>query len=204
MKLLVTFTSPYARMARVALIEHGLQREVEVIAARTRETDSPYYAIAPSGRVPFLQLDDGRSLEESDLICAYFDQIGSGPQLARSPASDNWEYGRLHALARSYVDGASVWSREIRRPTSEQSPTIIAHEEARTRRLTDVWEREMTNPVMTGAFNMVQLTLYCALCAMTYNTGRDATPDHPKLQQWQQALSVRPSIAETAPPQRKT
>ena len=159
MKLHVTFTSPYARKARTAIIEHQLQEVVEIVAAKTRQEDSPYYKIAPSGRVPFLELDDGRSLEESDSICAYFDAIGHGPPLSYEMATDNWEYARLHGLARTYIDGIGVWGRDVRRPTNEQSPTIIAHEIARNQRLARVWEQEIDHPLMTGPLNLVQLTL---------------------------------------------
>jgi glutathione S-transferase len=52
MKLYITLGSPYARMARIVVLEKGLQDRVEVIVAKTRAADSPYYAINPSGRVP--------------------------------------------------------------------------------------------------------------------------------------------------------
>ena len=54
MKLYITPGSPYARMARIVVIEKGLESRVEVIPAHTRRTDSPYYKINPSGRVPYL------------------------------------------------------------------------------------------------------------------------------------------------------
>lgn len=202
MKLHVTFTSPYARMARVAVIEHELESAVEVVAAETRKPASPYYDIAPSGRVPFLELGDGRALEESALICAYFDAIGHGAPLARPRDHDAWEYGRLEAQARSYIDGIGVWGREVRRPENERSPTIVAHEIARNRRLATVWEREIEHPLMNGALNMAQLTLYCAFDALIMYTGVEATPDHPRLQAWRARLSQRPSLAATKPPQR--
>jgi hypothetical protein len=41
MRLYVTFTSPYARLARIVGIEKGLQDRVEVIAAQTRVAGSP-------------------------------------------------------------------------------------------------------------------------------------------------------------------
>ena len=50
MKLYVTFTSPYARLARILVIEKTLEGRVEIIAAKTRTADSPYYRINPSGR----------------------------------------------------------------------------------------------------------------------------------------------------------
>ncbi|MGI9477715.1 MAG: glutathione S-transferase family protein [Hyphomicrobiaceae bacterium] len=203
MKLHVTLTSPYARLARAALIEHGLEGQVEVLVAQTRLADSPYYRIAPSGRVPFLELDDGRALEESELICAYFDAVGNGPPLMRASDLDNWEYGRLNAMARSYVDGIAVWGREVRRPANEQSPTIIVHETARNRRLADVWEREIEHPLMNGALNVAQLLLYCAFDSLKNYTGVEATPAHPNLQAWRARLARRPSLAATPPPKRK-
>src|SRR5438132_14308998 len=51
-KLYITPGSPYARMARVVVLEKGLERRVEIIVAQTRAADSPYYKSNPSARVP--------------------------------------------------------------------------------------------------------------------------------------------------------
>ena len=59
MELYVTPGSPYARMARIVVIEKSLESRVEVIFAQTRTAGSPYYQINPSGRVPYLVRDDG-------------------------------------------------------------------------------------------------------------------------------------------------
>ena len=52
MKLYVTYTSPYARLARIVVREKALADRVEIIEAKTRTADSAYYQINPSGRVP--------------------------------------------------------------------------------------------------------------------------------------------------------
>ena len=39
------------------VIQKGLESRVEIIRAQTRLTDSPYYKINPSGRVPYLIRD---------------------------------------------------------------------------------------------------------------------------------------------------
>ena len=59
MKLYITDTSPYARIARVVILEKGLENRIAIIYAQTRLADSPYYRINPSGRVPYLIRDDG-------------------------------------------------------------------------------------------------------------------------------------------------
>src|SRR5688572_4087848 len=105
MKLYITPGSPYARMARIVILEKGLQGRVEAIVAKTRVAGSDYYGINPSGRVPYLVCEDGAGLEESALICAYLDGI-DGKAAFHLPANDrSWEARRLEALARSMLDG---------------------------------------------------------------------------------------------------
>jgi hypothetical protein len=41
MKLYVTYGSPYARLARIMVIEKGPEDRVEIIEAKTRAADSP-------------------------------------------------------------------------------------------------------------------------------------------------------------------
>src|SRR6478672_3839631 len=79
MKLYITPGSPYARMARITVLEKRLEGRVEVLLAQTRTAHSPYYAINPSGRVPYLVRDDGVSLEESAVICAWLDHLQGEP-----------------------------------------------------------------------------------------------------------------------------
>lgn len=194
MKLYVTQGSPYARMARIVVIEKGLENRVEVIVARTRSANSPYYDINPSGRVPYLVRDDGVGMEESQVICAYLDQLDGKPRFEIK----GWEARRLEALARSLVDGLAVWGRETSRPKNEQSPTVIEHEKERARRLTGVWEREIVSPAMSGELNMVQLTLGCALGMEARNPALRWREGHPKLVAWFERFSARPSFAATA------
>ena len=51
------------------------RNRVEIIEAKTRTTDSPYYQINRSGRVPYLVDDAGVGMEDSQLICAYLDSL---------------------------------------------------------------------------------------------------------------------------------
>ena len=199
MKLHVTSTSPYARFARISALEHGLVDRIEVIAAQTRQTDSPYYTINPSGRVPCLVLDDGTTMEESYLICQYFDAIGSGPKLVWPAETYDWEYGRLVALSRSFLDGLAVLAREVRRPENEQSPTIVAHEKARAERLADILETKLNTETMTGAFNLAQMILAASVDSGSRYFNWNACENRPRLEAWAARMRQRPSIASTSP-----
>jgi len=199
-KLYITPGSPYARMARIVVLEKGLESRVETIVAKTRTADSPYYAINPSGRVPYLVRDDGVGMEESALICAYLDHLDGAPALHLPGGDASWEARRLEALARSLLDGLSVWGREITRPENERSPTVIRHETDRAQRMVDAWEREIGHPLMWGALNMVQLTLACALGLEARNPGFRWRPGHPRLSGWFDGIAARPSFTATLPP----
>ena len=200
MKLYITPGSPYARMARIVVIEKGLESRVEIIAAQTRLTDSPYYKINPSGRVPYLIRDDGVELEESAVICAYLDQLDGRPIFDLPTGEQEWEGRRLEALARSMLDGLTVWGREITRPKDEQSPTVIRHERDRSKRMADLWEQEIDHPLMHTPLNMAQLTLACALGFEPRLPDFHWRPGHPKLCNWFSPIAARPSFVATVPP----
>jgi glutathione S-transferase len=200
MKLYITPGSPYARLARIVVMEKGLEGRVEVIAAQTRLADSPYYAINPSGRVPYLVRDDGVGMEESSVIAAYLDQLDGSPKFELPPGAEKWEALRLGGLATSLLDGLSVWGREIARPPHERSPTVIRHETSRAERMADLWESEIDHPYMRGGLNLVQIALGCALGLEARNPDLDWRQGHPKLCDWYERIAARPSFTATAPP----
>jgi glutathione S-transferase len=200
MKLYITPGSPYARMARIVVLEKGLQNRVEVIPAQTRLANSPYYAINPSGRVPYLVRDDGVGLEESAVICAYLDQLQGEPIFAAAACDDVWETRRLEGRARSMLDGLAVWSREITRPVNERSPTVVKHETQRSERMADVWEAEIDRPWMHQPLNIAQLTLACALGLEARIPDFRWREGRPRLCAWFGKVAGRPSFAATAPP----
>lgn len=199
MKLYITPTSPYARVARMVVLEKRLQDRVDIVEARTRAAGSPYYDLNPSGRVPFLVSDDGLAIEDSQLIAAYLDNLDGRPALTPGYAPGGWAYGRLETYARSMTDGLSVWVRELRRPEGERSPGIIAHEAARADRLADFWEREVAHPLMQGPLNLAQLYLVAGIDqAAFWGLGR-YDQGRPALAAWLAQLHERPSVKATAP-----
>ena len=200
MKLYVTFTSPYARLARILVIEKSLEDRIEVIATKTRTANSPYYQINPSGRVPYLIDDAGVGMEDSQLICAYLDSLDGKPRFHDARRQTNWHYQRLEFSARGMCEGICVWVREMARPAGERSPTALAHEVARAQRMADVFEQRVTDPIMQSAPTMAHLTLAAALDVARKRGLGDLTEGRHQLGSWMRSISELPSMQRTVPP----
>lgn len=199
MKLYVTYTSPYARLARILVIEKTLEDLIEVIEAKTRTPGSAYYQINLSGRVPYLVDDAGVGMEDSQLICAYLDSLDGKPRFHDPLHEPNWAYLRIEFMARSMCDGISVWTREMVRPVGERSPSVLAHEVARSQRMANVFERLVDDRLLRGPARMAHLILAVALERARYCGLDGLTNGCPQLASWGAAMSERPSMQRTAP-----
>ena len=200
MRLYVTFTSPYARLARIIVIEKALEDRVEIIEAKTRSAGSPYYQINPSGRVPYLVDDAGDGMEDSQLICAYLDSLDGKPRFHSASHPPDWAYLRLEFAARSMCDGIAVWGREMVRPENERSPTTLAHERARAQRMADFFEARVADPLMQGPTRMAHLILAVAVETARKRGLGDLTAGRGRLASWMRSISDLPSMQRTAPP----
>src|SRR5262245_60089345 len=198
MKLYITPGSPYARLARILVVEKGLADRTEIIEAKTRTVGSPYYAINPSGRVPYLVDDAGVGMEDSQLICAYLDSLDGKPRFHHSIHETDWAYRRFEASARSLCDGISVWVREMARPEGERSPTVLAHEVSRGNRLADAFEAWTTDPLLQWPLGMGHLTFAVALDVARQRGPGDLTQGRTRLAAWMQHISRLSSMQATA------
>jgi hypothetical protein len=103
-------------------------------------------------------------------------------------------------MARSMCDGISVWTREMARPANERSPTVLAHEVARSQRMADVFERLASDQLLQGPSRMAHLILAVALDRARYCDLDDLTNGRPRLAEWMRSMSDLPSMERTTPP----
>jgi glutathione S-transferase len=200
MQLYVTYGSPYARLARIVVVEKGLEDRVEIIEAKTRMKDSPYYQINPSGRVPYLVDDTGVGMEDSQLICAYLDSLDGKPRLHDPLLENDWAYRRLEASARSMCEGICVWVRQMHLPECERSPTVLAHEVARSQRMASFFEERVPDPPMQGIPRMAHLILAVSVELARKRGFGDLTAGRPQLATWVSRISDLPGMRATALP----
>ena len=84
LKLCGIHISNYFNKARIALLEKGVAHEVD--AGRRPSQDEGFLALSPMGKVPFLELDGGVTISESQVICEYLeDAYPQKPLYPRDP-----------------------------------------------------------------------------------------------------------------------
>src|SRR5437879_3854407 len=103
-------------------------------------TASTNRIMSPKATMPPEVCDISSGMEDSQLICAYLDNLDGKPLFHGAARASDWRYLRFEFAARSMCDGIAVWAREMARPEDERSPTTLAHEAARVQRMADLFE----------------------------------------------------------------
>lgn len=201
MKLFYGLGSPYARIVRIALLELGLDSQVEKQEVTLRDPKSALLPYNPVGRVPTLQLDDGTVLTESLLILSYLDTQHGGLPLLPRDGSDGWMTLSRLGTAMGLIDGIAVWNRELRRPENERSPGMLALEDTRATRTLDVLEKSVAAGAYTGRLDAARIALGSTL---GWTERRHRTfkwrEEHPLLSAWYDDIAATPSFTATLPP----
>ena len=201
MRLFYASASPFARIVRVALLETGLDQQVQKQEVTLRDPASALLPFNPVGRVPTLELDNGTILTESLLILNYIDTLHTGRPLLPRDGSEQWRTLARMGTAAGFLEGIVTWARELRRPPNWQSPAVIALETTRVNRTADVLERAVSDGAYTGPIDAARIVLGCALGWVE--------PRHPvwhwrerrpSLSAWFDAIAATPSFQATIPP----
>jgi glutathione S-transferase len=174
--------------------ELGLGSKVQVEMVRTRVPECPVNAVNPTGKIPTLETDDGHVLSESRLICQYLDILHEGdPVVDHDPE----EAPRaLEGVIVGFIDGISVWSRELARPESERSPSIIEQERARAGRCV-VWFEQRVE-ILGERVDYPRACLASALHTLDERIeDRGWREQAPGLAAWYQRFAARPSFRAT-------
>jgi glutathione S-transferase len=150
--------------------------------------------------VPFLIDAAGIGMEDSQIICAYLDSLDDKLRFHHPLRDSHWDYRRLEASARSMCEGICVWAREMARPEGERSPTVLAHEAARSQRMADLFEARVAEPLMVSEPGMAHLTIAVSVDMARKRGPGDLTTGRPRLAAWMRRMSDLPAIKATALP----
>ena len=199
MKLFYSQNSPYARIARISVLEAGLGDEVEHIKVVNRGPESPLLEYNPTGRVPTL-VDGTLVLAESRHICAYLD-YKKGTTRFFDPEIADWHSIGLESVVVGFLDGLVHWLREIRRLESARSNDRIDSERRRALRCLDYLSAGIeSEPEHFQRWDYTCISLACALGLLDFNEFLPGwKPEHAAPARWFLAQAMRSSMRETSP-----
>ena len=126
MKIIGSTTSPYVRKVRIVLAEKKIDYEFEKHNPWAEDTRVPEFN--PLGKVPVLQLEDGRTLYDSRVIVEFLDNVSPVNRLIPAENREKTEVKRWEALADGILDAAIAARLEGQRPDGEKSPATIARQ----------------------------------------------------------------------------
>ena len=197
MKLIIATPSPFARKARVALLEKGLPHTVEV--------HNPWQtriAVNPLGKVPALVLGDGRVVHDSSVIVEYLETLGAPPALLPADPRLRVLHRQIEAIADGICDAVVLIVTERARPSAQQSQRWIERQAAKLRPALAELERLLAGKQAFTAHG-IGLAEIATGCALGYLDLRypelEWRPDHPGLRALAAELAQRASFAQTLP-----
>lgn len=202
MQLLANTTSPFVRIARVALIEKGLDIEPTIVDPwaddlRLREANA-------ATRVPVLITDDGTPLPESLLIVQWLERERPPPDHPSLLGADALATLSRAAIALGVIDAAALTmiTRKVTAPVLfDETPVGLR----RRRTMVEGMSRleAIARRVPLAAEGPPTLDAICAVVALDYLRFRFADapwmPSLPTLDALSRRLRERKSFRETMP-----
>ncbi|MFC3674250.1 glutathione S-transferase family protein [Ferrovibrio xuzhouensis] len=197
MKLRFAATSPFARKARVCILELGLADRVEQIP--TDPWTDPALRIAnPLGKVPALELPDGVTLYDSPVVCEFLDAEAGG-SLFPPRGPKRWRSLRRQALGDGLAEAVVRRFVELRRPPEQRGAAVIARQTeaiAYTLAALEAEAQSLSEPPTIG-----EISIGCALGYLDFrNPDEGWRAGHPDLARWFAVFDARPAMQATRPP----
>lgn len=177
--------SPYVRKCRIVALENEIDLPLDIHSVLDPETPPP----SPLLRIPSLQMDDGRLLIDSRVICDYLNGMNTR----------TLEDRHLEAVADGIMDRSVSRFLMVREDRQYHNRAQLERWESAIRKTLDMLNADVPPK---EPFEIGQISLICALgyldsrhADLNWRENRSALTD------WFSDLSSRPSIRETEPPQ---
>jgi len=202
MKLYFAALSPFVRKVRVAAMELGLDKKIELvtIASTPVAMNADLAKVNPLGKLPALVADDGDLLFDSAVIVEYLDTMAGGGKIIPAKGADRWRVKRTEALADGMADAAILMRYEMAmRPAEKQWPDWIAGQKKKVTQALDALEGQSWT--FDDKVDAGKIAVGCALGYLDLRFGDLGwRKTCETLGRWYDAFAKRPSMETTKPP----
>lgn len=200
MKLYTTSASPNGRRLNIFIAEKGMEIEKqEVDLAGAENLSEDFKAKNPFGRVPVLELDDGRCIAESVAISRYLESLTPEPVLfgrtgLEQAVIDMWnrrvDMNLLVPVAQAFRNLTGYF--KDREQVSKEWGAIAADV---ARQVTPIFDQQLakTKYLAGDEFSVADISLLCTL-DFAKATKQELPFDLPNLSRWHKLVSERPSV----------
>jgi glutathione S-transferase len=198
LKLYCSSNSPYARKVRVTALELAIEDKIDLVDTNPRDGATGFWDTNPLAKIPALDLDDGRVIYDSPVICEYLaETLGKG-RLLEGSGRDAWDIRTLVALADGTMDAAMLVRLEQMRPENERSPADMDKQLATTARGFD-----RLQALLADRDDTPDLGTIAAACCIAWVPFRHSSIDwlgeRPGLARWYERFAARESMQRTVP-----
>jgi glutathione S-transferase len=202
MKLYFAALSPFVRKVRVAAMELGLDKQIELvtIASTPVAMNADLGKVNPLGKLPTLVADDGDLLFDSAVIVEYLDALAGGGKIIPARGADRWRVKRTEALADGMADAAILMRYEMAmRPAEKQWPDWIAGQKKKVTQALDALEGQSW--AFDEKVDAGKIAVGCALGYLDLRFGDMGWRRKCEtLGRWYDGFAKRPSMETTKPP----
>jgi glutathione S-transferase len=189
------------RRVIIYLAEKGidvLRIEVNTIA---REQKRPaFLAMNPAGKIPVLELDDGRTLSESAAIVEYLEEIHPQPPMIGTDPVRRAKVRALERISADLIARSQIWLMHCCSYFAgrvDQKPDIAAAMKPLVDELLSELEAHIGDaPFLAGEHvTIADCTLFAFFQACRVGLGVPVGADQPRLDAWYARFTERPSAA---------
>jgi len=200
MKLIIARPSPYARKARIALIEKGIP--FELVVDNPWQPDTGVDKANPLGKVPALVLDDGSVIHDSKVIVEYLETLDRTPQLLPRTKETWIRHKMIEAVADGICDAIVLAVIEQRRAPEKRSADWVDRQHRKVVAGTAELSRMLGKRewFTDAGMGLGDIATGCALEYIDFRYPQfDWRKAAPNLIPLHERLSQRPSFATTKP-----
>jgi len=199
LKLCGFHISNYHNKVRLALLEKGVPFEEDSSCSPSQKDD--FIARSPLGKVPFLELDDGRRLAESEVIAEYLeDTYPQKPLLPKDP----FERAKVRELVTVMELHLELVARRLypevffkRGPVSDETRQAVQKDLAKGVRALKAlvkFDPYIAGKALTIADCAAFVHLPLVSLATKHGLGRDVLEDIPQVKPYLKMLGERPAF----------
>ena len=199
LKLCGFHISNYHNKIRIALLEKGVPFEEDAGCSPSQKDD--FLARSPLGKVPFLELDGGRRLAESEVIAEYLEE--AYPQKPLLP-KDPFERAKVRELVKFMELHLELVARRLypqvffgRGPVSAETRQSVEKDLAKGVRAFKAlvkFDPYITGKELTIADCAAFVHLPLVSLATKHGLGRDVLEDIPQVKPYLKMLGERPAF----------